>query len=602
MAHFSEQVHITIGSFPKNIVYYDLKLSQKMAEHHHFSFVWQYTGQAVINPAEQAKALRTYLGDEVIFTFKSLTGIRLMSKGIITELASIDLDGSPAGLHVSGVSHSIVIDDMKKSRTFQERSMDDIVLGIFAEGPGEFYQRDSIRSTYLKEFRNLLQYNESSFEFLKRIATRYGQWFYFDGMRMQFGQTKNSQTKLINGASLHSFKIQANMASHKISLTGYDYSNVTTFRNSAAKTSSGSKDSFAAIVGYNQGTVANSDLNNGVYTANATIKEELDDMIALQTAGRDANSVYYSGISYFPIGLGQVFTIVNQTVVHELIAIEVTHHSQVHGNYSCEFKAIPADVAAPHYTDVFVFGKAETQPAQVKDNNDPEGLGRVRVEFYGASGTAVTDWIRMVQPYSGSGKGFYFVPEIGEEVLIGFEGNNVQNPYVIGAQYNGQDSSGYADAQNNVKAIHTRSGHIIKFTEEESITIVDKAGNEILLDSVGGNINITALKTINLNAENINVNASQNISVSAGMNITESAGADKSTAVGMLHTVMVGGDHMLNVTGNFMESIEGNLESHSAQERQEVAVKGIETSSEGGINKHSKKEIQINSAEKSKSH
>ncbi|WP_348536971.1 type VI secretion system Vgr family protein [Flavobacterium hungaricum] len=573
-----------------------------MAEHHHFSFVWQYTGQAVINPAEQAKALRTYLGDEVIFTFKSLTGIRLMSKGIITELASIDLDGSPAGLHVSGVSHSIVIDDMKKSRTFQERSMDDIVLGIFAEGPGEFYQRDSIRSTYLKEFRNLLQYNESSFEFLKRIATRYGQWFYFDGMRMQFGQTKNSQTKLINGASLHSFKIQANMASHKISLTGYDYSNVTTFRNSAAKTSSGSKDSFAAIVGYNQGTVANSDLNNGVYTANATIKEELDDMIALQTAGRDANSVYYSGISYFPIGLGQVFTIVNQTVVHELIAIEVTHHSQVHGNYSCEFKAIPADVAAPHYTDVFVFGKAETQPAQVKDNNDPEGLGRVRVEFYGASGTAVTDWIRMVQPYSGSGKGFYFVPEIGEEVLIGFEGNNVQNPYVIGAQYNGQDSSGYADAQNNVKAIHTRSGHIIKFTEEESITIVDKAGNEILLDSVGGNINITALKTINLNAENINVNASQNISVSAGMNITESAGADKSTAVGMLHTVMVGGDHMLNVTGNFMESIEGNLESHSAQERQEVAVKGIETSSEGGINKHSKKEIQINSAEKSKSH
>jgi hypothetical protein len=51
-----------------------------------------------------------------------------------------------------------------------------------------------------------------------------------------------------------------------------------------------------------------------------------------------------------------------------------------------------------------------------------------------------------------------------------------------------------------------------------------------------------------------------------------------------------------------MESIEGNLESHTAKERQEVGVKGIDNSSEGGINKHSKKEIQVNSAEKSKSH
>lgn len=545
MAHFSEQVHISIGSFTQNVVYYDLKLSQKMADHHHFSFVWQYTGKAIIKPADQAKALRSYLGDEVIFTFKSLTGIRLMSKGIITELSSVDLHGSPVGLHVSGVSHTIVLDDMKKSRTYQERGMDDVVLSIFSEGPGEFYQRDSIKSTYLKEFKNLIQFNETSFEFLKRVSARYGQWFYFDGMRMQFGQTKTSKIKLINGASLHSFKIQTNMASHKISLTGYDYNNVATFRNSAAKTSSGSKDSFAAIVGYNQGAVTNADLSTGVYTANARNKEDLDEMITLQTAGSDANSVFYSGISYFPIGLGQVFTIVNQTVEHELIAVEVIHHSQVHGNYSCEFKAIPADVAAPHYTNVQAFANAETQPAQVRDNNDPEGLGRVRVEFYGASGAAVTDWIRMVQPYSGSGKGFYFVPEIGEEVLIGFEGNNVQNPYVIGAQYNGQDSSGYADAQNNIKAIHTRSGLVIKFTEEESILITDQAGNEILVDSVGGNVNITAVKTINLNAETINLNASQNISVNAGMNITESAGADFSQSAGGMISQNAGADYLL---------------------------------------------------------
>ncbi|MBZ4041169.1 type VI secretion system Vgr family protein [Flavobacterium hibisci] len=600
MAHFSEQVHITIGSFTQNVVYHNLELSQKMADHHHFSFVWQYTGKAIINPADQAKALRTYLGDEVIFTFKSLTGIRLMSKGIITELSSIDLHGSAEGLHVKGISHTIVLDDMKKSRTYQQRSMNDIVLDILAEGPGEFYERDAIKSTYLQEFKYMAQYNETNFDFLKRLARRYGQWFYFDGMRMQFGQTKTSKIKLINGSSLHGFKIQTNMASHKISLGGYDYNGASNIRNSAARTSSGSKDSFSAVVGHNQGTVTQNDLNNGAYTTNAQSSEEIEEMVRLQTAGSDANSVYYSGTSYFPLGLGQVFSIINQTVEHELIVTEVTHISQVHGNYSCNFKAIPADVAAPHYTEVNVFAKAETQPAKVKDNNDPEGLGRVKVQFNWAGGNNSSEWLRMIQPHSGSGKGFYFIPEIGEEVLVGFEGDNAQNPYVLGTQYNGSATSGYADSKNTIKAIHTRSGHILKFTEDESIIITDKIGNEIQFDTIDGNINITAPKNITMNATNIIINATENISTTAGMSITESAGGDKSTSIGMLHTIIVGGDHMLNVTGNLIEHIEGNLESHTQKERQESSVKGIQINSEDTINKHAKKEIQNNSAEKSK--
>ena len=47
MGHFSEQVHISIGSFTQNVVYHNLELSQKMADHHHFSFVWQYTCKAI---------------------------------------------------------------------------------------------------------------------------------------------------------------------------------------------------------------------------------------------------------------------------------------------------------------------------------------------------------------------------------------------------------------------------------------------------------------------------------------------------------------------------------------------------------------------------
>jgi len=599
MGHFSDQVHIIISGFTQNIVYYDLQLSQKMADHHHFSFVWQYTGKAIIDPADQAKAIRKYLGDEVIFTFKSLTGIKLMSKGIITDLVSIDRNGSPAGLHVTGKSHTIVLDDQPKSRTFLERGMDDIVLGIFAEGPGEFYQRNAIHSNYLKEFKYLAQYNETSFNFLKRLSARYGQWFYFDGMRMQYGQTSQTKIKLINGASLHSFKIQAIMASHKISLAGYNYNNAEGIRNSAGRTSGGSKDSFASVIGFNQGTVAQPELRIGAYTNNAQSKEEIDEMVKLQTAGSDANSVYYSGISYLPLGLGQVFTIVNQTVEHELIVIESTHHSEVHGNYTCEFKAIPADVSAPHYTNVHAFARAETQPARIKDNNDPEGLGRVKVEFYWASGSTSSDWMRMIQPHSGAGKGFYFIPEIGEEVLVGFEGGNAQCPYVMGAHYNGKELSGYNTPKNDMKVIQTRSGNrIISDDATGDVTIESQKGKTIAVVHGDGNIRFKAPKNIELEAgediimkagKNVKIEAKEDIDIDAGSNINQ----DAANNIGI-----TAGGNIVEKGDEKMEFIDEKITINST-EHIETAQKINLNATNGDMTLKASKTIHANSGENS---
>lgn len=463
MSTFSEQVHITIDDFTQTVVYYDLELSQKMMDHHHFSFIWQYTGKAVIKPADQAAALRRYKGREVIFTFKSLNGgIKLMSKGIITKLKSIDVNGSPVGLHVTGISHTILLDEMKKSRTFLDRNLQEIALNIFAEETaGEFYQRDAIKPTYTKIFEYKPQYNETSFNFLKRLSARYGEWFYFDGMRIQFGQIKTSKVKLINQASLHKFGIETNLVSHKTSYGGYDYNSAKSITASEAKTNKGSVDSFSKIVLDRQASVSQPNLSIGAYTNQAKNATEITELVQLQTAGNDANSVVYSGISYLPIGVGQVFSIQNQTVEHELLAIEVIHHSQVHGNYSCEFKAIPADVAAPHYTDVEKFRKAKSQSAKVYDNNDPEKLGRVRVEFYWAAGSTKSDWMRVVQSYSGEGWGIYNRTEIGDEVLIDFEGGNIDCPYVSGSHYNGKAKPEFFDPKNMIKGIKLRFGQLL---------------------------------------------------------------------------------------------------------------------------------------------
>jgi type VI secretion system secreted protein VgrG len=527
MSRFSQQVHIDISGFSSSVIYYDLKLEQKMADHHHFWFVWQYTNTAVIEPSAQAQAIRDYLGRDVIFTFKSLTGIQLMAKGVINSLESIDLHGSPAGLHVTGISHTIFLDDMKRSRTFMEQDLETIVKTILAEGPGDFYNREAIVPTYEPNLAYMPQYNETNFDFLKRLAQRYGQWFYSDGMRMQFGQTKPSKVKLINGASLHHFKIQTKLLSHKESLGGYDYSSASNIKNASAKTSNGSGDGFATAVGYRQGAVAQPDLEVGAYTAQASDSSSLEEMVKLQTNGKDANSIFYSGVSYLPLGIGQKFTIQNKTVDHELLVIEVTHNSEVHGNYNCEFKAIPADVTAAHYTDVHAYAKAETQPAKVIDNNDPDGLGRVQVSFFWAGGNIKSDWIRLIQPHSGAGKGFYFIPEIGEEVLVGFKGGNAERPYVMGTNYNGSESSGYSSSGNDQKVIHTRSGTKMIFNDAEgSVFIEDPSGNTWKMDGQG-NIEVNAPKNFTVNAgENVSITAGKNVTLSAGGNISEDAGND----------------------------------------------------------------------------
>jgi type VI secretion system secreted protein VgrG len=546
MSRFSEQVHIDISGFAPSVVYYDLKLDQKMADHHHFSFVWQYTNTSIIEPSAQAKAIRDYLGRDVIFTFKSLTGIQLMAKGVINSLESIDLHGSPAGLHVTGISHTIFLDDMKRSRTFLERDLETIVKTVLAEGPGDFYNREAIVPSYDPNLAYMPQYNETNFDFLKRLSQRYGQWFYHDGMRMQFGQTKPSKIKLINGASLHHFKIQTLLLSHKESLGGYDYNSASNIKNASAKTSTGSGDGFANAVGYRQGAVAQPDLEVGAYTAQAPDSSTLEEMVKLQTNGKDANSIFYSGVSYLPLGIGQKFTIQNKTVEHNLLVTEVTHNSEVHGNYNCEFKAIPADVAAPPYTDVHAYAKAETQPAKVIDNNDPEGLGRVQVEFYWAGGSTKSEWMRLIQPHSGAGKGFYFIPEVDEEVLVGFEGGNAERPYVMGTNYNGSESSGYNTSGNDQKVIHTRSGTKMIFNDAEgSVFIEDASGNTWKMDGQG-NIEVNAPKNFTVNAgENITFTAGQNINSSATLNIAESAGADHLISAGAMINQIATADYML---------------------------------------------------------
>ena len=128
----------------------------------------------------------------------------------------------------------------------------------------------------------------------------------------------------------------------------------------------------------------------------------------------------------------------------------------------------------------------------VTNNKDEEGkLGRVKVKFPWLSDDNETDWVRVSTLMAGPGIGSFFLPNLGDEVLVAFEQGNLDSPYVIGALWNGKAKppETNSDGKNNIRKIKSRSGHELIFNDEEKkekIEIHTKAGHKIILDDANG--------------------------------------------------------------------------------------------------------------------
>jgi type VI secretion system secreted protein VgrG len=226
-------------------------------------------------------------------------------------------------------------------------------------------------------------------------------------------------------------------------------------------------------------------------------------------------------------------------------------------------------------------------------------LGRVKVEFYWAGGNRKSDWMRLIQPHAGAGKGFYFIPEIDEEVLVGFEGGSAERPYIMGTNYNGSESSGYSTSGNDQKVIHTRSGTKMIFNDAEgSVFIEDPSGNTWKMDGQG-NIEVNAPKNFTVNAgENVSITAGKNVTVSAGENIDNSASKDISQTAGHDISQTAAGD-FTESANNKTEVIEQKHIRSSLESTQHADKVTVFSTKENMLLESSQKTVEVNSAEKS---
>lgn len=195
----------------------------------------------------------------------------------------------------------------------------------------------------------------------------------------------------------------------------------------------------------------------------------------------------------------------------------------------------------------------------VKQNEDPKQLGRVRVSFPTLHGEPRSDWLRLVTPHAGVGRGLYAVPDIETEVLVAFLQGSHDVGVVLGQLWNGKDkppfeaekahfpplwdgkistaqpSEASSDLKDNDRRLwRSRSGHILLFDDTsgaEQVHIRDRSGhlalvfdtatNTVVLQSGTGDLHLKAKR-------DLYIEAGGDILYEAGLNLKGKSGADTS--------------------------------------------------------------------------
>ena len=578
---------------------YEVILEQKTNAHDTFSIIVPddaldtYEGFVM----ENSKKL---LGKKISLSYWQYGSENQVFSGIVTGLKNRKESGY-GKLVITGHSPSILLENGRADRSFEQLSLSQIVkeIGVNYPQEGKIHAEEQ-ELNVRRVLPYTVQSQESDFGFIQRLATRYGEYFYYNGKELIFGNKAEPVLELSEGRELIELEFELGLRAQGFSGLTYDAEKGESIQHNAQEVQTEWKENALQAVAVQASKQLFGNVPKSVFSGSEK-SQELEEMLLKEKENRES-LIWVRGRSRdsrLKNGSRAKLTDINGRAMETYRIVEIRHYYNGDEYYN-EFVGV-SDVLHPPYQDSGAFPKSHEQMGRVVENADPLGLGRVRVQMmWQEAGSEKTPWIRLLQPHSGSGKGFYFVPEIGEEVLVGFQGGNAEKPYVIGTQYNGKEKSGYADKENNIKAVHTRSGNRLLLNDETGdVSLESQKGQTIAIFYGNGNIEIKAPETMTLNAKNLNINVSQNMTTNVGMNASENVSMNKTTSIGLVNLLNVGADFMTNVVGNLLEFIQGNRESES-EERKEIAKTVSISSTEDNVKIHASKNISKHSGEKSK--
>ncbi|MGH1518299.1 type VI secretion system Vgr family protein [Chryseobacterium sp. JK1] len=378
------------------------------------------------------------------------------------------------------------------------------------------------------------QYCETHYNYLARIAEAYGEQFYYDGEILHFGKLPPSEKpiQLIEGSNVADITIELKAVHTKPEYFAYNsnsHSKMLGVDHSIKHLGDLSAESY--------------ELNHGIFKTRSLVHAPINANMFLDVDDSQKSARGSAAV--------EVFTVSGKTTVPflypgcvvdvsmrkpdsshtahftTLMITETTHEIDIRGYYTGSFEAIAEGTGFIPKPD-FIIPKAEPQIATIMSNVDPLNQGRIQVRFdWQVNDT--THFIRMMSPDAGGtdavnqNRGFVAIPEIGDQVMVGFEYHHPDFPFATGGMFHGKVGLG-GGIDNHLKSIQTRSGIKVLMNDANgSVTIQDPSGNIYFMDGEG-NINVTAPNKIIMNATDVEINVNNNFDINVANNMTSTVG------------------------------------------------------------------------------
>lgn len=511
---------------------------------------------------------KDFLGKTLVISFGIESNVEFV--GVIDDIALKTKNGHQGIIRLKGKSKTIKLNSLPSNKSWLNKSLEGILRELI-EASGVDAQ---IKTQHKGTIEYTVKYQESNWDFIRRLARTYGESLSYDGILLNFGNTDYIKPIVLEyGKELSKIAVKVKIQPTNYSVFTYNSILDTKYESTAKNDVEGLNE--LSLVSFDQSlelykapapthsktrTHSKSDLENYTAKKQAAKVAELH-VIEAQCDVQGLNLGSYINIkSALNLGTEYGYDVKGYG---EYKIIEIKHKATGQGVYSAHFKAIPSGITVLPEPNI-ALPQCSSQIAIVKDNEDPRNMGRVKVQMNWQKYQDTTSWIRVLMPDAGQSdhhaqnRGHVFIPEVGDQVMVGFRHNDPLRPYVMGALFNSTTGAG-GGTDNNKKSIITKSGHLIEFNDTpkaESITITDKNKNIIFIDTANKNIKISAPETIDIEAKNINIRAEEKIYMQA-QNMETQVGQDKIVGVGNNLEVIAENSYTLKTTEH-TETIEGS--------------------------------------------
>ncbi len=538
------KIVLSIGS--KFITHYKkIELKQNINEHHTFKVILDHDviekyGSHTLDKSKE------WLSESMTISFGDLDFL-----GTITQVKMSHDDGFDGDIIISGFSPTIQLEAGNHTQSWVGRSLNTIVNDVVRD----VNLHVAIKPTYQEPIAYEVQYNESHFHFLQRLAKKYNEWFFYDGTQLCFGKPKLEKPVAIQyGADMLSISLKMETFASRKKQISYVAMQDNLLTDKTRDTIKGLNElaDDAFIASNSLYTIIPKDHSPSYVEDKMRIDRELE---RTQSAAVAEGNTLEAKSSRVGIGLATVLKIsaarfkdvtfdmgsmtqfsikkkVNFDVKQygEYLITGITHKAESNFVYSNEITALAGglDVLPPPKVTSPI---AEPQLAEVIKNNDPKGQGRIQARFLWQDGVMQTDWIRVMTPDAGKTKdhneirGNLVIPEVGDQVMIGFEYNDPNRPFVMGSMYH---------ANNIEKGLHNRN------------SIISRTGSRMIMDDNDGSIQLTDKGTVNMKFDGKG-------------NATTYVSANNNLHTGATHNVNVGATREQPAQATFKMDKDGNI-------------------------------------------